>query len=435
MGNVVAIIGRPNVGKSTIFNRFTESRQAIVDEVSGVTRDRHYGKVYWNGMEFSLIDTGGYILGSDDMFEEEIRKQVKIAIDEADLILFVVDVKEGVTPLDEDVAQILRRSKKKSILVVNKSDNGQREAQAGEFYALGLGELYPISAVSGSGTGDLLDEVVKHLDATIEMEDVDDIPRVAIIGKPNVGKSSLVNSLIGEERNIVTDIAGTTRDTLHVRYKMFGNDIFLVDTAGIRRKARVNEDIEFYSVMRSIRAVENSDVCVLVIDATQGMEAQDMSIFSMIEKNRKGAIIFVNKWDLLEKSTNTMKEFEENLKERLEPFTDIPIVFGSALNKQRLIKLLEVVKQVYENKNKKLTTSMLNNFFLPIIEAFPPPSQKGKYIQIKYVTQLPTKTPSFAFFCNLPQYVKDSYKRFLENKLREHFDFTGIPVQIYFRKK
>lgn len=435
MGNVVAIIGRPNVGKSTLFNRLTESRQAIVDEMSGVTRDRHYGKANWIGKDFSIIDTGGYIMGSEDVFEEEIRKQVKIAMNEADLLLFMVDVKEGVTPLDEEVANILRRSKKEVLLVVNKSDNGARTAQAGEFYALGLGEVYPISSVNGSGTGELLDKVIELLnfDDVVELEE--NVPRISVIGKPNVGKSSLINSLIGEDRNIVTNIAGTTRDTLHVRYKLFGNDIILVDTAGIRKKAKVNEDIEFYSVMRSIRAIENSDVCVIVVDATLGMEAQDMSIFSMIEKNKKGVVVFVNKWDLVEKSTNTMKEVEEAIKERLAPFTDVPIVFGSALNKQRLIKLLEVVKQVYENKTKKIGTSELNNFFQPLMEAYPPPSQKGKYIQIKYVTQLPTKTPAFAFFCNLPQYVQASYARFLENKLREKYDFTGIPVQIFFRKK
>ncbi|MEI7596990.1 MAG: ribosome biogenesis GTPase Der [Bacteroidota bacterium] len=435
MGNVVAIIGRPNVGKSTLFNRLTETRQAIVDEMSGVTRDRHYGKVNWIGKDFSLIDTGGYIQGSDDVFEEEIRKQVKIAINEADLLLFMVDVKEGATPLDEEVANILRRCKKEVLLVANKADNGARSAQAGEFYSLGLGEVYPISSVNGSGTGELLDKIIESLNFDDVVEVDEDVPKVSIIGKPNVGKSSLINSLIGEDRNIVTSIAGTTRDTLHVRYKLFGNDVILVDTAGIRKKAKVNEDIEFYSVMRSIKAIEGSDVCIIVVDATLGMEAQDMSIFGMIEKNKKGVVIFVNKWDLVEKSTNTMKEFEELIKERLAPFTDVPVVFGSALNKQRLIKLLEVVKQVYENKTKKIGTSELNNFFQPLMEAYPPPSQKGKYIQIKYVTQLPTKTPSFAFFCNLPQYVQASYARFLENKLREKYDFTGIPVQIFFRKK
>ncbi|MCW8897969.1 MAG: ribosome biogenesis GTPase Der [Flavobacteriales bacterium] len=436
MGNIVAIVGRPNVGKSTLFNRLTTSRSAIVDEASGVTRDRHYGKVDWNGKEFSLIDTGGYIKGSDDIFEDEIRKQVLIAIEECDLIIFVVDVEVGVTDLDTEVANLLRRSNKKVILVSNKVDNNERIIDSHAFYGLAIGdEIFSVSAISGSGTGDLLDEVVKHIDDNPIEEEESDVPKIAIVGRPNVGKSSLLNTLIGKEKNIVTNIAGTTRDSLTTRFNSFGFEFDLVDTAGIRKKGKVNEDIEFYSVMRSIRAIENADVCLLMIEASEGVMAQDMNIYNLIIKNKKGVVVLVNKWDLIEKETNTSKEFEAKIKHKLAPFTDVPILFISAINKQRVIRALEEATKVYENRVRKISTSKLNEVMLDIINQSPPPSVKGKWIKIKFVTQLPTYSPAFAFFCNLPQYVKDSYKRFLENKLRENFDFKGVPIQIFMRKK
>jgi GTPase len=436
MGNIVAIVGRPNVGKSTLFNRLTTSRSAIVDEASGVTRDRHYGKVEWNGKEFSLIDTGGYIKGSDDIFEDEIRKQVLIAIEECDLIIFVVDVEVGVTDLDTEVANLLRRSNKKVILVSNKVDNNERIIDSHAFYGLAIGdEIFSVSAISGSGTGDLLDEIVKHIDDNPIEEEESNIPKIAIVGRPNVGKSSLLNTLIGKEKNIVTNIAGTTRDSLTTRFNSFGFEFDLVDTAGIRKKGKVNEDIEFYSVMRSIRAIENADVCLLMIEASEGVMAQDMNIYNLIIKNKKGVVLLVNKWDLIEKETNTSKEFEAEIKHKLAPFTDVPILFISAINKQRVIKALEEATKVYKNRVRKISTSKLNEVMLDIINQSPPPSIKGKWIKIKFVTQLPTYSPAFAFFCNLPQYVKDSYKRFLENKLRENFDFKGVPIQIFMRKK
>lgn len=436
MSNIVAIVGRPNVGKSTLFNRLTSSRSAIVDEASGVTRDRHYGKVEWNGKEFSLIDTGGYIVGSEDVFEVEIRKQVLIAIEECDLILFVVDVTVGVSDLDKEVSNLLRKANKKIILISNKVDNNELIYDSNVFYELAISDsIHSISAISGSGTGDLLDEIVTSLEFDEEEEEETGIPKIAIVGRPNVGKSSLLNTLIGKEKNIVTNIAGTTRDSLTTRFNSFGYEFDLIDTAGIRKKGKVNEDIEFYSVMRSIRAIENSDVCLLMIEATEGVMAQDMNIYNVIIKNKKGVVVLVNKWDLVEKSTNTAKEFEEIIKQKLAPFTDVPVLFVSAINKQRIIKALEEAKHVYENRTKKISTSKLNEIMLEVINQNPPPSIKGKWIKIKFVTQLPTYAPSFAFFCNLPQYVKDSYKRFLENKLREHFDFTGVPIQVFMRKK
>ncbi len=434
MSNIVAIVGRPNVGKSTLFNRLAESRQAIVDAVSGVTRDRHYAKTDWNGKEFSVIDTGGYILGSDDIFEEEIRKQVELAIDEARVIIFMLDVVEGLTDTDKEVAALLRKCGKKIFLVANKVDNNARIPESAEFYKVGLGEFYCISAVSGSGTGELLDEVVKEFDHTDEDETID-LPKFAIVGRPNVGKSSLINALIEEKRHIVTPIAGTTRDSIYTRYSRFGLDFMLVDTAGLRKKAKVHEDLEFYSVMRSIRAIENADVCLMMIDATAGVESQDLNIIKLIEKNRKGLVILVNKWDLIEKQTNTAKQFEEIIKKQMQPFTDLPILFISAINKQRIFKALEEANQVYQNRIQKITTSRLNDVMLPIILNNPPPAVKGKYIKIKFITQLPTHAPSFAFFCNLPQYIRDPYKRFIENKLREKFNFTGVPIQIFFRQK
>jgi len=436
MSNIVAIVGRPNVGKSTLFNRLTSSRSAIVDEASGVTRDRHYGKVEWNGKEFSLIDTGGYIVGSEDVFEAEIRKQVLIAIEECDLILFVVDVTVGVSDLDKEVSNLLRKANKKVILISNKVDNNELIYDSNVFYGLAISDsIHSVSAISGSGKGDLLDEVVNSLEFDEQEEEETGIPKIAIVGRPNVGKSSLLNTLIGKEKNIVTNIAGTTRDSLTTRFNSFGYEFDLIDTAGIRKKGKVNEDIEFYSVMRSIRAIENADVCLLMIEATEGVMAQDMNIYNVIIKNKKGVVILVNKWDLVEKSTNTAKEYEEIIKQKLAPFTDVPILFISAINKQRIIKALEEAKHVYENRTKKITTSKLNDIMLEVVNQNPPPSIKGKWIKIKFVTQLPTYAPSFAFFCNLPQYVKDSYKRFLENKLREHFDFTGVPIQIFMRKK
>jgi GTP-binding protein len=434
MANVVAIIGRPNVGKSTLFNRLTESREAIVDEVAGVTRDRHYGKCEWSGVEFNLIDTGGYIQGSDDVFEEEIRRQVKIAIDESTLLLFVVDVNDGVTDYDKAVAHLVRKSNKSCVLVANKADNSERAAYSADFYQLGLGEVFPISAINGSGTGELMDEVVKNLPTKENLPEEEDLPKIAIVGRPNVGKSSLTNALLGENRNIVTEIAGTTRDSINTRYKAFGHDLILIDTAGIRKKAKVDEDLEFYSVMRSIKAIENSDVCILLLDATQGIEAQDLAIFRLAVKNHKGIMIAVNKWDLEEKETNTAKEYEDFIREQIAPFRDVPIVFISAKEKQRILKVVEIALKVYENKLRRVSTSELNDFFLPLIENYGPPAIKGKYIKVKYVTQLPNM-PVFIFFCNLPQYVNEPYIRFLENKLRENWNFNGVPIDIFFRKK
>lgn len=435
MGNIVAIVGRPNVGKSTLFNRLIGTRKAIVNEESGVTRDRNYGKSSWNGKEFSVIDTGGYVCNSDDIFEEEINKQVLLALDEADVILFMVDAEVGLTDLDQNFARLLRNIDKPVYVVANKVDNHDRLYEAQEFYRLGIkGELFCISSITGSGTGDLLDKVVSHFKENT-VEDTDHLPKITIVGRPNVGKSSTINALVGQERNIVTDIAGTTRDTLNTHYTQFGYDFILVDTAGVRKKAKVNEDVEFYSVMRSIRAIEEADVCMLLIDATRGMEAQDLNIFHLIERNRKGVVIVVNKWDLIEKDNKTMAEYEKTLREKIAPFKDVDIIFASALTKQRLLKALEAALRVYENRLQKLKTSEFNRIMLEAIENFPPPSLKGKYIKIKYATQLPTHAPSFAFYCNLPQYVKEPYKRFLENKIRENWNFTGVPIQIFMRKK
>ncbi|MFH2094789.1 MAG: ribosome biogenesis GTPase Der [Bacteroidota bacterium] len=434
MGNIVAIVGRPNVGKSTIFNRLTGTREAIVDETSGVTRDRHYGSSFWNGKEFTVIDTGGYICNSDDIFEEEIRKQVLIAINEADAIIFMVDVMSGITDLDESVAGILRKANKPVLLVVNKVDNSDRVYDSHIFYKLGFKNLFHISSINGSGTGELLDELVNHLKQESE-EDFSGVPRFAIIGRPNVGKSSLVNALIGEERNIVTPIAGTTRDSIYTRYNKFGHDFFLIDTAGLRKKGKVSEDLEFYSVMRALRAIEHSDVCLLMLDANQGLEAQDLNIYQQVIKNRKGVVILVNKWDLVEKDNHSTRKYEEAIKERLAPFNDVPVIFTSAITKQRIHKVLETAMEVYRNRTQKIKTSQLNEVMQEAIEAYHPPAEKGKFIKIKFVTQLPTHAPSFAFFCNLPQYIKDPYRRYLENKLREHFNFTGVPMQIFFRKK
>lgn len=436
MGNLVAIVGRPNVGKSTLFNRLTESRKAIVQETSGVTRDRHYGKSQWNGKDFSVVDTGGFIHGSDDVFEDEIRKQVLIAIEEANLIIFVVDVEAGITDLDLAVADVLRRTKKPVMTVSNKVDNFEREQNSFEFYGFGLGEVYSISAISGAGTGDLLDALVKELPEEIEIDEMEGLPRIAIVGKPNVGKSSLTNALLGIERNIVTEISGTTRDSIDTRFNSYGFDMVLVDTAGIRKKGKVHEDIEFYSVMRSIKTIENSDVCLFMLDAEEGLQSQDMNIFSVIEKNRKGLVILVNKWDkIADKETNSMKEYEEMILAKLAPFTDVPILFISALTKQRIHKSLEVAMEVYKNRTQKIATSKLNEIMLEIIANYPPPANKGKFIKIKFVTQLPNYAPAFAFFCNLPQYIRDPYKRYLENQMREKFNFTGVPIRLFFRKK
>ncbi len=435
MSNIVAIVGRPNVGKSTLFNRLVGTRKAIVNETAGVTRDRNYGKSDWNGREFSVIDTGGYSINSEDSFDEEIRKQVMLAIDEADSILFVLDVQHGITDLDEAVANILRRTKKKVYVVANKADNIDLIFAANEFYSIGIGDvIYPISSVNGSGTGDLLDAVVADFEEKPQEEDLN-LPRIAFVGRPNVGKSSTVNALVGVERNIVTDIAGTTRDSIHTRFQKFGHDFIMVDTAGVRKKPKVNEDLEFYSVMRSIRTIETADVCVLILDATRGVEAQDLSIFDLIIKNRKGVVVMVNKWDLIEKETNTMKEFEQEIRNRIAPFNDVPIIFTSAVEKKRLLNVLESALEVYENRVRKIQTSELNKVMLEAIEDFTPPSVKGKFIKIKYVTQLPTLAPTFAFYCNLPQYIKDPYKRYLENQIRKHWDFTGVPIQIFMRKK
>ncbi|KGO86917.1 GTP-binding protein Der [Flavobacterium rivuli WB 3.3-2 = DSM 21788] len=436
MNNIVAIVGRPNVGKSTFFNRLIQRREAIVDSVSGVTRDRNYGKSEWNGKEFSVIDTGGYIKGSDDVFEGEIRRQVELAIDEADVIIFIVDVEEGITPMDDEVAKLLRKVTKPVLLAVNKVDNSMREKDAIEFYNLGLGEYYTIAGMSGSGTGDLLDKLVTLLpEAEAPDENAVALPRFAVVGRPNAGKSSIINALIGEDRYIVTDIAGTTRDSIDTTYNRFGFEFNLVDTAGIRRKAKVKEDIEFYSVMRSVRAIEHSDIIILVIDATRGFEGQDQSIFWLAEKNRKGIVILVNKWDLVEKDTMSTRDYELKIREELQPFTDVPILFVSAVNKQRLLKGLETAVEVFENRKQRIATSKLNEVMLPITEAMPPPALKGKYVKIKFCMQLPTPTPQFVFFCNMPQYVKEPYKRFLENKMREIYNFEGVPIDIYFRQK
>jgi GTP-binding protein len=430
---IVAIVGRPNVGKSTLFNRLVGMREAIVDEVAGVTRDRHYGKSDWNGKEFSVIDTGGFAINSDDEFEEEIRKQVLLAIDEADVILFVVDVTSGITAYDEAMAQVLRRSKKHVILVVNKVDNNERIYDSHIFHRFGLGNLYCVCSLSGSGTGDMLDEVVQLLPKT-EDEDVEKIPRIAIVGKPNVGKSSIANAFLGVERSIVTPIAGTTRDSIFTRYNKFGHDFFLVDTAGLRKKGKVTENLEFYSVMRAIRAIEHSDVCILMMDATLGVEAQDLSIFNLIVRNKKGCVAVVNKWDLVQdKQTNTMKEYKEAIQKRIAPFSDVPIIFTSVIEKQRIFDVMNCAAKVYENKVRRISTAKLNEVMLPVIEAYPPPAIKGKYVKIKYITQLPTPFPAFLFFCNLPQYVREPYKRYLENKLRENYEFTGVPIQIFMR--
>ncbi len=435
MSNIVAIVGRPNVGKSTLFNRLTGQRQAIVYEYSGVTRDRHYGKVGWNGVEFSIVDTGGYINNSDDIFEEEIRKQVKIAINEADVVYFVVDVRVGVTDLDEEVAKILRRASKKTILIANKVDTSNEYYDADIFYSLGIDNMHKISSINGSGTGDLLDDTLALFENTETTVEEDNIPKIAVVGRPNAGKSSLINALIGEERNIVTPISGTTRDSINTRFSKYGFDFYIVDTAGIRKKNKVHEDLEFYSVMRAFRAIEHADVCLLLIDATLGIESQDVNIFGTIERNKKGVVILVNKWDLIEKDTNTVRDFTKAIKARIEPNDDVPIIFTSTLTKQRIHKVLETAIEVYENKTQRISTSELNEFFLPLIENFPPPAVKGKFVKIKYVTQLPTPVPSFAFYANLPHYLKDSYRRFLENKLRENYNFTGVPIRIYFRQK
>ncbi len=434
MSRIVAIVGRPNVGKSTLFNRLTDSRSAIVDETSGVTRDRNYGICNWNGIDFSVIDTGGYVENSDDIFEGEINKQVLLAIAESDIILFMVDVTTGIHQLDSSVADLLRRSDKKVILVVNKVDNNERLLDANEFYRLGLGNYFALSSINGSGTGDLLDAVVTNLPEK-EPEQIPDIPRVAIVGRPNVGKSSLVNSLLGEERNIVTPLAGTTRDSIYTRYNKYRHDFLLVDTAGLRKKAKVNEDVEFYAVMRAVRTIENSDICLLMIDGTRGLEAQDMNIMSLILKNSKGMIILVNKWDLVEKDDNTAKIFEKEIRYKSAPFTDYPVLFISAINKQRIHRILDLIETVNRNRTRKIPTPELNEIMLEIVRQNPPPSLKGKYIKIKYITQLPTFTPSFAFFCNLPQYIKEPYRRFIENRMREKYEFTGIPIKIFFRKK
>ena len=436
MSNIVAIVGRPNVGKSTLFNRLTESRDAIVKEVSGVTRDRLYGKGEWNGYQFSVIDTGGYATTKEDIFEGEIRKQVQIAIEEATVIVFMVDVMTGIVEMDQTVAQLLRKSKKPVVIAANKVDNTDRVGLSSEFYTFGLGEVFDLSATNGSGTGEILDELVKYFNKEDEsVREEDNLPRIAIVGRPNVGKSSMVNALTGQERNIVTDISGTTRDSIHTRYKAFGFDFLLIDTAGIRKKAKVTEDIEYYSVLRSVRTIENADVCLFMIDASEGIQKQDLSIFYMCEKNSKGVVVLVNKWDLVEKDQNTMVKFEANLREQLAPFNDVPIIFTSAIEKQRIHRALEAAMQVYENRTRKIPTHELNEVMLEVIAQTPPPAMKGKYIRIKFVQQLPTHAPSFAFFCNLPQYLTDAYKRFLENRLLERFNFEGVPIKIFFRKK
>lgn len=436
MSAIVAIVGRPNVGKSTFFNRLIQRREAIVDAVSGVTRDRHYGKSDWNGREFSVIDTGGYVLGSDDVFEKEIDQQVELAIDEADAIIFMVDVETGVTGMDEDVAKLLRRVKKPVLLAVNKVDNARRIEEAVEFYNLGLGDYFTIASISGSGTGELLDALVLALPEEVEQKEEEILPRFAVVGRPNAGKSSFINALIGEDRYIVTDIAGTTRDSIDTRYNRFGFEFNLVDTAGIRRKAKVKEDLEFYSVMRSVRAIEHSDVCILILDATRGFDGQVENIFWLAQRNNKGIVILVNKWDLVEdKETNTVKAYTQRIQEAISPFVDVPIIFMSVLTKQRIFKAIETAVEVYENRSRKIPTRKFNEFMLPLIEYYPPPAYKGKYVKIKFCTQLPTPYPQFAFFCNLPQYVREPYKRYLENKIREHYNFSGVPISIFMRKK
>ena len=437
MGNIVAIVGRPNVGKSTLFNRLTKSRKAIVNDEAGTTRDRQYGKSEWEGREFSIIDTGGWVINSSDVFEGEIKRHVVLAIEEADVILFLVDIQNGITDYDLEVASILRRTSKPVLLVSNKADTFEWQYSAAEFYKLGLGEPFMISALNGLGTGDLMDKLLTYFKADV-IEDIDDeLPRIAIVGRPNAGKSSMLNAFLDEERSIVTDIAGTTRDAIYTRFNKFGHDFYLVDTAGIRKKAEVNEDLEYYSVVRAIRAIENSDVCILMVDATRGVESQDLNIFSLIQKNRKGLVVVVNKWDLVEnKEANDIKNIEKSIRERLAPFTDFPIIFTSVVTKQRLLKVIETAAKVYENKFRKVPTAKLNEYLLPAIENYPPPALKGKYIRIKYVTQLPnTYVPTFVFFANLPQYVKDPYKRFLENKIRAKYEFTGTPIQIFIRQK
>ncbi len=433
MSNIVAIVGRPNVGKSTLFNRLTETRKAIVDDFSGVTRDRHYGVAEWTHHSFTVVDTGGYVANSEDVFEAAIREQVVIAIEEATVILFMVDVTTGITDLDDEIASLLRKSKKPVLVVVNKIDNNALIPEAAVFYSLGLGEIYNISSMTGSGTGELLDEMVKHFDEEPVGENT--LPKFAIVGRPNVGKSSIINAFVGKERNIVTPIAGTTRDSIHIHYNQFGHDFMLIDTAGLRKKTKVKENIEFYSVMRTIKALEEADVVILMIDAVEGIESQDINIFHLAEKNKKGVVIVVNKWDLIEKNTKTTKVFEELIREKLSPFTDVPIVFTSVTEKQRVLKVIETAEKVYADRAKKVPTSKLNDVMLPIIESFPPPSIKGKYVKIKYITQIKGTSPMFAFFCNLPQYIKEPYQRFIENKLRENFDFTGVPIQIFFRQK
>lgn len=434
MSNILSLVGRPNVGKSTLFNRLTQTKEAIVDSVSGVTRDRNYGKADWCGYEFSVIDTGGYVVGSDDIFESEIRKQASLAIDESDVIVLLVDGREGLTPLDEEVAMMLRKSKKPFYLAVNKIDSPSNFLDYTEFYALGFENIYPISAVSGSGTGDLLDEVVKHFSKEENVQ-LEDLPKITIVGKPNVGKSSIINTFLGYERHIVTPIAGTTRDSIYTRYTGFGFDFYLIDTAGLRKKKKVEEDLEFYSVMRTIRAIENSDVCILMCDASQGFDAQDLNIFSLAARNRKGVVVVMNKWDLVEKDNKTHKQYEDLVRQRIAPFTDVPIIFTSVINKQRIYKVLETAIEVHKNRSRRISTSELNDVMLPIINQTPPPMNKDKVIRIKYVTQLKTSFPAFAFFCNLPQYVKDSYKRFLENQIREKWNYSGVPMEIYFRRK
>jgi len=433
MSNIIAIVGRPNVGKSTLFNRLIQRREAIVDSISGVTRDRHYGKGDWNGKEFSVIDTGGYVVGSDDIFEAEIDNQVELAIDEADIILFMVDVDTGITSMDSDISELLRKINKPVFLVVNKVDSSSRINDVNEFYSLGLEKLYPIASSNGFGTGELLDDVVKLFKE--DRQDADEVPRFAVVGRPNAGKSSFINALIGENRNIVTEIPGTTRDSINTRYNRFGFDFDLIDTAGIRKKSKVKENLEFYSVMRSVRAIENSDVCILLFDVTRGFDAQVKSIFWLCERNKKGIVLIANKWDLIEKDTNSTKLYEDVIKKEIEPFTDVNIVFVSTLNKQRIHKAIETAVQVYKGRSEKIKTRKLNDILLPIIASYPPPAIKGKYVKIKYITQLPTHYPQFAFFCNLPQYVKEPYKRFLENKIRENFDFKGVPITIFLRKK
>jgi len=437
MGNIVAIVGRPNVGKSTLFNRLTQSRRAIVHDESGTTRDRQYGKSEWSGREFSVIDTGGWVVNSTDVFEDEIKRQVSLAIEEADVILFMVDVQNGITDLDAEVAQILRRATKPVILVSNKADTFEWQFQAAEFYKLGLGEPQLVSAINGLGSGDLLDRLLTLFNPDVTEELEDDLPRFAVVGRPNAGKSSIINAFIGEDRTIVTDIPGTTRDSIYTRFNKFGHDFYLVDTAGIRKKAKVSEDSEYYSVVRSIRAIENCDVCILMIDATRGIESQDLNIFSLIQKNKKGFVVCINKWDLIEnKESNDIKEYEVTIRERLAPFVDFPIIFTSAITKQRILKVVETAVEVFENKHRKIATAKLNEYMLPLVENYPPPALKGKYIKIKYITQLPnTQVPSFVFFANLPQYVKEPYKRFLENKLRSKYDFHGTPIQIFIRQK